>query len=307
MATQTMAEASKLINDQIVQGVVEDIISVNPIYDMLPFTGYEGQGIIVNREETLGDAGLYGVGDTITHKNPATFAQATFSAIKIIGDVEMDGLVQASSASAGVSQLAIEISSKAKSVARIFQQGMATGDGTGNNMNGLPILTDSEQTISAGDNGGNISFELLDALLDLVKAKDGQVDFIMMTARTIRSYKALLRALGGTPAEWVVKLPSGRTTIAYEDIPIFKNEYLPTDETQGTATECCSVYAGCFDDGDRRTGLSAIYPAATPVGIQTERIGKSQTKDEEVYRIKQYTNMAIFNRRGLARLKGVLN
>ena len=31
MATQTLAEAKKLINNQIVQGVAEDIISINPI------------------------------------------------------------------------------------------------------------------------------------------------------------------------------------------------------------------------------------------------------------------------------------
>ena len=50
MATQTLAEAAKLINNQIVQGVAEDIITTNPMWNAMPWTGYEGQAILVNRE-----------------------------------------------------------------------------------------------------------------------------------------------------------------------------------------------------------------------------------------------------------------
>ena len=59
MASQTLAEAKKLINNEIVQGVVEDIISINPIYNLLPFADYTGQAILVNREDALGDAAFY--------------------------------------------------------------------------------------------------------------------------------------------------------------------------------------------------------------------------------------------------------
>lgn len=310
MASQTLLEAKKFINDDIVAGIVEDIISINPLHDVLPFDGYTGQGIILNREETLGDAGLYGVGDTITHKTPATFEQATFKATKIIGDVEMDDLVQLQSESGGVDQLAIEISSKAKSIARIFQTGIATGTGIGTGIHSLHSLCDSAQYCTASA-GQAISFELLDELLDLVKAKDGQVDFIMMPKRTIRSYKVLLRALGGTGAEWVVTLPGGRKVIGYEDIPIFPNEYLPVTETANgaalTGGSLTSVWAGVFDDGSRRIGISGIHPERSPAGIMVKPIGTSHVKDEEVYRVKMYTNFASFNRRGLARLPSINN
>ncbi|SNS00214.1 hypothetical protein SAMN04488503_2282 [Humidesulfovibrio mexicanus] len=310
MASQTLAEAKKLINNQIVVGIVEDIISVNPWYDVLPFTGYDGQGLVVNRENALGDAGFYGVDATITHKAAATFTQATFTATKIIGDAEMDGLVKVQSTSAGVDQVAVEISSKAKSIGRLFQTGMAIGDGISPNMYSLHSLCDSGQ-YTAASAGQAISFALLDELLDLVKAKDGQVDFILMPERTVRSYKTLLRALGGTPAEWVVDLPGGRKTIGYESIPIFKNEFLSTTETANgaalTGGALTSVWAGCFDDGSQKIGVSGIHPSGAPAGIDVRFIGEQEAKDSEIWRVKQYANFVSFNRRGLARLTSINN
>ena len=125
MASQTLAEASKLTNDEITQGVAADIIDINPMFSVIPFDGHTGQSITTNRENALGDAQKLAVGGTITAKAAATFVEVTFSPSKIIGDAEMDGLVQATSQSAGVDQWAIEISSKAKSVGRIAQAGLA--------------------------------------------------------------------------------------------------------------------------------------------------------------------------------------
>lgn len=310
MATQTLAEAKKLINNQIVVGVVEDIISINPLFSLLPFTGYDGQAIVVNREDALGDADFYSVGAEITSKAAATFDQATFTATKIIGDAEMDGLVQAQSQSAGVNQVAIEISSKAKKIGRLFQTGMATGTGTSPAMNSLHSMCDSGQYTTASA-GQAITFALLDELLDLVKSKDGQVDWIMMAPRTMRSYKALLRSLGGTAADWVVTLPDGRTTIGYEGIPIFKNEYLSVVETANgaalTGGALTSVWAGNFDDGTQKIGVSGIHPNGVPAGVVVEPIGAQETKDSKIWRVKQYANFASFNRRGLARLTSINN
>ena len=310
MATQTLAEAKKLINNQIVVGVAEDIISINPMFDILPFTGYEGQGIVVNRENALGDAGVYAVGATITHKAAATFTQLTFSATKLIGDAELDGLVVAESSSAGVDQVAIEISSKAKTIGRLFQTGMATGDGASPNMNSLHSMCDSGQYTTASA-GQALSFALLDELFDLVKSKDGQVDWCQMPARTIRSYKVLLRALGGATISEVVALPGGRTVIGYEGTPIFKNEYLSIVETANGAAlaggALASVWAGVFDDGTNKVGLAGIHPINVPAGIQVEPVGAQEAVDGKIWRVKQYANTASFNRRGLARLTSINN
>jgi len=310
MASQTLAEAGKLTNDMIVQGVIADIIDVNPMFSVLPFAGYSGQAIVCNRENALGDAGLFAVDAAITAKAAATFTQYTFTSTKLIGDVEMDGLVQAQNASAGVDQLAIEIGSKAKSIARLFQTGMATGDGISPNMNSLHSMVDSGQYTTASA-GQALSFALLDEMLDLVLSKDGETDWIMMPARTMRSYKVLLRALGGVPGDWVINLPDGRTTIGYESIPVFKNTFLSVVETANGAAlgggALTSVWAGNWDDGSQKVGVSAIHPESVPGGIVVESIGKQEAKDNEIVRVKQYANFASFNRKGIARLPSINN
>jgi hypothetical protein len=310
MPTQTLAEAKKFIDDDIIAGVAQDIITLNPIYASLPFTGYAGQALLVNRENVLGDSQFLAIDGTITAKNQATYTQIPFTATKIIGDAEMDNLVQIQSVGAGVDQLAIEISSKAKSIGRQFQQGMVTGTGTAPQMNSFATLTDASQ-YTAASAGQAIAFELLDQLALLVTAKDGQLDWIMMSDRTFTNYKKLLRALGGTTIDSIVTLPDGRTTIGYENIPVFVNQYMSKVETANGAANTggalSSVYAGVWDDGTQKVGVSAIHPIAAPAGIMVEAIGQMETKDAEVVRIKQYANLALFNRRGLARLPSINN
>jgi hypothetical protein len=313
MASQTLAQAKLFINNEIVSGVVEDIISVNPIYNLLPFMGYDGQAILVNREVTLGNSEVLAVDTTISAKAAATFTQTSYSATRLIGDVELDALLALQSTGAGVDQLAIEISSKAKSIARLFQTGMATGTGTSPQMNSLHSLCDSSQytTATGGTTSQALSFALLDELLDLVKAKDGTVDWMMMPARTLRSYRVLLRALGGVTADEVITFPDGRKVMGYSGIPIFKNEFLSITETADgaalTGGAMTSVWAGCFDGGDRRTGISAIHPSSAPAGITVKVVGDMETKDSSLVRVVQYANMVNFNRRGLARLTSISN
>lgn len=313
MASQTLAQAKLFINNDIVQGVVEDIISINPIYNVLPFMGYSGHAILVNREVTLGTSEVLAVDTTISAKAAATFTQASYSATRLIGDVELDALVQLQTSGGGVDQLAIEISSKAKSIARLFQTGLATGTGTSPQMNSLHSLCDSSQytTATGGTTSQALSFALLDELMDLVKAKDGDLDFMMMAARTLRSYRVLLRALGGTASDEVITFPDGRRVMSYSGVPIFKNEYLSVTETADgaalTTGAMTSVWAGCFDDGTSRVGISAIHPDTAPAGVTVKVVGEMETKDSQLVRVVQYANMVNFNRRGLARLTSISN
>jgi len=312
MASQTLVQAAKLINNEIIAGVVENIITTNPMWQSVPWTGYEGQAILVNRELALGDAQHLAVGGIITSKAAATFTQVPFSATTTIGDAEMNGLVQAQSSSAGVDQEAVEIASKAKSVGRLLQAGIASGTGTAPAMNSMHSLCAATQYTTASA-GQAISFALLDQLLDLVKAKDGEVDFISMPARTLRSYKVLVRALGGVNETIAFTMPNGvvRNVSVYEGIPIFQNDYQPIVETANgaalTGGALSSVYAGCFDDGTNKVGCSMIHPMGVPVGVSVERVGAMEAKDESIIRVKSYSNFALFSALGLARLPSINN
>lgn len=312
MSTQTLAELANFVHDDLTKGVAQDIITVNPIFGYVPFTGYRGNGVSVNREQALGDSGLYSVGDTITHRTPSTSAKVTFVSTKLIGQTDMDNLVQVEGESDGVDMLAQELSSKSKSISRLFQTQMVGGSGVLPNMNSFHSLIDSSQ-YTAASAGQALSFALLDQLLALVLAKDGQVDFIMWHRNAEIQFKALYRALGGAqPQTTIWTNPFNgeqRTILTYEGIPCFRNDYLSITETANgaalTGGDKMSVWAGVWDDGSRKVGLSAIYPEASQAGIQIKQVGTAETKDEEIWRLVWYTNLANFNRRGLARLPSI--
>ena len=306
MPSVTLAESAKLAQDMLVAGVIENIIEVNPIYEVLPFEGIDGNALSYNRENALGDVQVVGVGDTITAKAAATFTQVTSTLTTIIGDAEVNGLIQATRGNRGNDQKAVQIASKAKNVGRQYQQMLITGTGATNQFNGLINLAVAAQRVNPSTNGDALSFAQLDNLIDLVIAKDGQVDFFTMAARTIRAYYALLRALGGASVNEVMELPSGRTVPTYRGVPMFRNDFIPTNQTQGATTTCTTIFAGCFDDGSMSNGLAGIT-ASNAAGINVVDVGESETKDESITRVKWYCGLALFNEKGLASAPGITN
>lgn len=306
MASITLSESAKLSQDLLIQGVIENVITVNRFFEMLPFEGIEGNALAYNRENALGDVQFGTVGTEITAKNAATFTQVTSSLTTIVGDAEVNGLIQATRSNIN-DQKAVQIASKAKSAGRQYMQTMINGDGTGNSFQGLDALIPAGQTITpAGANGDALSFEVLDELLDKVLDKDGQVDYIMMHARTLRSYYALLRALGGAGVADVVTLPSGLQVPAYRGTPIFRNDFIPLDGTVGTTTDAATIYAGNFDDGSQKYGVAGLT-ARREAGIVVRDIGESETKDESITRVKWYCGLALFNEKGIASATGITN
>ena len=308
MSSVTLAESAKLAQDELVAGVIENVITVNEIYELLPFDGINGNALAYNRENVLGDVQMGGVGTTITAKNPATFTQVTSTLTTIIGDAEVNGLIQATRSGDGNDQKAVQVASKAKSCGRKYQDQMINGDGTGNNMTGMFGLVAAGQTITANNgaaNGAALSFEDLDALIDLVTDKDGQVDYLMMHSRTRRKYLALLRALGGTSPGDIYTMASGRQVPAYRGIPIFRNDWIPITQTQGTSANATSVFAGTFDDGSRTHGIAGLT-AEEFAGMKVKDVGEKEDADESITRVVWYCGLALFSEKGLAVLKGVI-
>jgi hypothetical protein len=305
MATVTLAESAKLTQDDLVAGVIENVITVNQMYEMIPFRGITGNSLAYNRENVLGDVQFLGVGGTITAKNPATFTKVNSNLTTILGDAEVNGLVQATR-SDYTNQEASQVSSKAKSAGRQFAQSMITGDGTGDSFQGLISLCPAGQTLSTAVNGEALSFTRMDELLDVVIAKDGQVDFMSMHSSRTRAYKALVRGLGGVTADDVYELPSGKQIIAYSGVPIFRNDFIPINQVRGTSGAVCStMFAGCFDDGSDKVGITGIT-AEESAGIVVEEVGIHQSRDETITRVKWYVGMALFSEKALSMAQGIL-
>ena len=305
MPSVTLAESAKLANDELVAGVIANVITVNQMYELLPFDDIEGNSLAYNRENVLGDVQTATVGDTITAKAAATFTKVNSNLTTIIGDAEVNGLVQATR-SGDTDQEATQSASKAKSAGRSYQTQLITGDGTGNTFSGLLALCDAGQKVATGANGGALSFAFMDELLDLVIDKDGQTDYMIMNARTIRSYKALVRALGGAMADDVYEMPSGNRVIAYSGVPIFRNDYLPINQVKGAGSNQTTILAGTLDDGSRTHGIAGLT-AREAAGIVIEDVGIHQSKDERITRVKWYCGLALFSLKGLAAADGITN
>jgi hypothetical protein len=313
MASVTLSESAKLSLNQLVQGVIENIITVNRMFELLPFDGIEGNALAYDRENTLADIQTSGIDAAVTAKSPATFTQVTSTLTTIIGDAEVNGLIQATRSNIN-DQRAIQVASKAKSAGRKFQDMLINGDGTGDTFVGLLNLVDSSQVLGAGTgtggaaaaNGTTLSFADLDMLLDTITDKDGEVDFISMNARTIRSYFALLRSLGGANIDQVVTLPSGTQVPAYRGVPILRNDWIPINLTTGTSNTTTTIFAGNFDDGSRTHGIAGLT-AETEAGIHVVDVGESEYKDNSITRVKWYCGLANFSARGLASLSGITN
>jgi hypothetical protein len=305
MASVTLAESAKLCQDQLVAGLIESVITVNQMYALLPFAGIDGNSLAYDRENALGDVQVAGVGGTVTAKNAATFTQVTSSLTTIIGDAEVNGLIQATRSNIN-DQTAIQIASKAKSAGRQYQNMLVNGTGADDQFDGLINLCAGGQKVSTGATGCNLSFEVLDALIDLVISADGRVDYILMPARTIRAYKALLRALGGVTIEEMFVLPSGEKIISYSGTPIFKNDYIPVNQSKGGQPNCTTIFAGVLDDGSQKIGLAGLN-AKNAYGLSVEDVGIAETKDERIWRVKWYCGLALFSELGLAAADGIRN
>lgn len=307
MATVTLAESAKLSQDMLVQGVIENIIVVDRIFEVLPFQDIEGNALAYNRENALGAVQYAGVGDSIVAgKAAATFTQVTSSLTTLLGDAEVNGLIQATRSNIN-DQRAVQIASKAKNVGLQYRDTLINGDGTAESFNGLLDLVAAGQTTTgAGANGDALTLEFLDELLDLVVDKNGQVDFMTMNSRTLRSYFTLLRGLGGAYIGETVTLPSGAEVPSYRNTPIFRNDNMPINQTKGTNNTATTIMAGSFDDGSMMHGIAGLT-AMGAAGVRVEDVGVSETKDETITRVKFYCGLANFSEKGLAAFTGINN
>jgi len=321
MSTVTLADSAKLAQDELLAGVIENVITVNRMFEVLPFEGISGNALAYNRENALGPVATAGIGDSdgtigsgasgtnsierAAAKDPATFTQVTSTLTTILGDAEVNGLIQATR-SDDTDQTATQIASKAKSAGRKYQDMLINGDGTDFTFPGLISLCASGQEVDTGTNGSALSFEILDELMDLVVDKDGEVDYFTMNARTIRSYNSLLRGLGGASINDVIELPSGKEVSAYRGVPIFRNDYIPLNQTKGTETAATTIFAGTLDDGSRQHGLAGLT-AEEAAGMRVVDVGEHQDKDERIWRVKWYSGLALFSEKGLACAPGISN
>lgn len=297
-------EAEHLSNNQLIAGVIDEIIDRDDMFAMLPFIRTDGKAYVYNRENSIGGADWLDPNDPI-NESAATFTEVVAKLRILAGDVDIDKFLSQTMGDTN-NQIAIQIQKKAKTVGREFHRALATGDSAVNakTFDGLAKIASglgSSQQVSAGVNGNALTLTMLDELCDAVP---NGADALVMRRGTIRAYRALLRATYGTDAVMQMMENFGRPMLTHNGLPILMNEFLAGNETQGTgAGNTTSVYAVRMNELD---GLHGLY-GGDSAGIVVENIGTVQAKDATRIRLKWYTGLALKSTRSIARLKGVTN
>src|SRR5918994_1275015 len=259
----TKVEAAKLTQDMMLRGVIETIITESMILELLPFMEVTGTAVTYNREATLPAATFYDVGDAWTEETP-TFTQKT-ATLKILGgDADVDNFLQATYADP-------------------------------NDFDGLRTAVPAGQIVDIGANGGPLTLDLMDEVIDRVKP--GRPDALLMSKRSRRKLSALRRASGNLLE--TDRTDFGRRALFYDGIPILVDDNQPDTEVRGSSgSVCSSIYPIKFGQGVGVMGLEHG-------GIDIEEIGELETKDATRWRIKWYAGLAVFSELGVARLRGV--
>lgn len=293
-------EAEKLSNNDLVRGVVEEIIDRDPLYALLPFAQTTGKAYVYNRENTISEGDFLDPNEVI-NEGGATFDEITTKLRILAGDVDVDNFLRETMGDTN-DQLGIQIAEKAKGMARKFRRTLITGDATGNpkEFDGIGNLVVAGQSISAGTNGAAVSLSMIDELLDAVK---NGADALIMRHGTWRAVKALMRAAGGTTPPMLQWENFGVPVPAYDGVPVILSDFVPGDVDQGTATDTCSIYAVRLNEVD---GLHGIFGGPS-AGLRLEEVGLVQNKDAYRYRMKWYTGLALKSTQSLARVVGVTN
>jgi len=292
------AEAEKLSNNTLLQGVVEEIIDRDAMFAMLPFSQVNSKALVYNRETTLAGADFIDPNEVI-NEEASTFTEVTAKLRILAGDVDIDKFLIETMGDTN-DQVVTQLQAKAKGVGRIFHAQVANGTAGTKSFDGLPNLVDGGMTFGVDTDGGPITLELLDQLLDMVK---NGADALVMRKGTWRAIRILLRAMGGNTAQMVEIENFGHPVPAFDGIPVIVNDFLAGDEALGTGTDLCSIYAVRFNESD---GLHGIYGGSS-AGMRVENVGTVQNKDSYRFRMKWYAGLVLKSTQSLARLQGVTN
>ena len=301
----SLAEASKLSNDILLQGVVETIIKDSPVLQQLPFIEIVGNGLTYNKENVLPTIDFYDVGDTWAESTP-TFSQVT-ATLKIMGgDADVDNFLKATRSNIQDLEAAV-IELKAKALRHKFEETFVYGDSATSpkQFDGIKKLIDtasvSDQVIAMGATGATLTLTKIDELIDAVKG--GKPHLLLMSRRSRRKIKQLTRAAGfnlesdrnefGMMLEWYNGIPIG-----VSDWALDTHTLVASLETATTGGTCSTIYAVALGEG-------ALCGLTAPGHLTVEPVGALETKDASRTRIKWYCSLALFSQVKAAALIGV--
>jgi hypothetical protein len=242
----SLTDAAVLSNNMLVEGIIADIVTVDEWFKHLPFVVFEGLAYTFTREASLAKADFASPGTNLNaskYQDGATFQPVNVNLAAIIADIIIDGQIEDQFSETN-DQLQVQISAKAKQIARIYMNAIINARrsasltqanngpiGLADRFNGMASILDAEQG-NADDvnhpfyNGGAATQTLdlveddpssarlgregrvptLEDLDDLIDRVTGaKPDFLMMNSREIRTLRTLLRNTGGGTDAYMIQ------------------------------------------------------------------------------------------------------
>jgi hypothetical protein len=132
-----LSDAAALSNNLLVEGIIADIVTVDEWFKYLPFVVFEGLAYTFTRENQLAAANFASPGANLNqsmYQSGATFNSVNVNLAAIIADIIIDGQIEDQFSETN-DQLQVQISAKAKQIARIYMNAIINAV----NSNGLPL------------------------------------------------------------------------------------------------------------------------------------------------------------------------
>jgi len=288
----TLAEAVKRIQQTLLAGVGEAVVTADQFTSALPVELTSAQRVDWNEENSLGSAEVIAAGGAISEAATTTNLSAVYLE-RFIREVNIPNTVSAADG-------AFQLAEAAKALGQ--KLGDQVIDGTGNHstpeMYGLETYIDSTQTVTVG---GALTFNALDAIAYKVLAGSNNMAFVM-NKELLTKFNALMRSSGGTQmvevAGGLLKVPS------FNGVPVLRSDYI--DNNEGTGTQS-SVYCVSLDPAYTKLYMKADTVGSNPYDSMIEVIGPFQKAgyDSQSWRMGFQAALIIKSPLALARAETV--
>lgn len=235
----SLSDAASLSNNMLVEGIVADIVTVDEWFKYLPFVVFEGLAYTFTREKRLAKADFAQPGSNLNqakYQDGASFEPVNVNLSAIIADIIIDGQIE-DQLSETNDQLQVQISAKAKQIARIYMNAVVNAKrlsgaltqanngpiGIADRFNGMKSIleaesgnvddvnhpfynagaaTQSEALIEDDPSSLRVNkagrvYTLEDLDAMIDRVTGSKPDFIMMNSRELRTLRTLLRNTGG--------------------------------------------------------------------------------------------------------------
>ena len=328
---QTLAQAALLSRDELQRGVLETFVMESVVLDRIPMMGIEGNAFAYNEEATLPGVEFRAVNAAYS-ESTGTVNQKSEKLVILGGDSDLDTFIQKTRGNMN-DQRAVLDQMKVKAAVYKFQGAFINGDTAvdANSFDGLKKRLTGGQVIPLATNGAGVNvddagrhafLDFLDALIAAVPGLTAGNGALYMNGLIRQQILSAMRRLninvepvGRLPEPLRVSVGPGATVTdaqlpTYNGIPLINigenadgTLIIPQTETQGTATDCSSIYAVRFGQSEADRAITGLENG----GMDVRDLGELQVKPAYRTRIEFFCGLGVFGGKAAARGTGVRN